>query len=338
MRETLIDLVLGEDSRVIAVVGLAKNTGKTTTLLYLVKHLEQRPEALALTSTGRDGEAIDEITRREKPRVTIVPGIVATTSERSFADSEGLFRVRDTRFITALGRIVVVGARRRTLVILEGPATAAETGELASTLIKEDRVRRVIIDGSLDRVAVATPDVSEGIVLATGAILGPDIDSVVTKTRHVAGLFMTRRTQCVSPNARGIARYFATSADGSEWEVTEGSAITDLRTLVDSLKRGKDFLFISGALSDGVIESLMAERLFPVVVVRDPTRLFISERSKAMFEAGGGRIEVEREIKVIALTINPHNPEGVDFSPLPFLDGMRAGIPNIPTFDIMREG
>ena len=337
MRETLVDLVLRENLQVISVVGLGKNTGKTTTLLYLVKHLGVGSGVLALTSTGRDGEAVDEITRKEKPRVAIAPGTLATTSERSLEQGRGLSRVKDTRYVTALGRIVIVRADLKGQVILEGPATVSETGELASSLIREEGALRVIIDGSLDRIAVATPDVSEGIVLATGAVLGPDIETVLSKTRHSAGLLMTERTNVVPPHPSGVPRFFATSADGAQWEVHEGSAISDPGRMVGSLGRGGGLVFISGAVSDGLLEALMAERLFPAVIVPDATRLFVSERAYAMFLAGGGKIEVEREIRLIAITINPHNPEGVGFEPVRFLEAMRAGIPALPIFDVLSE-
>ncbi len=135
MRETLVKLVERSGADVLSVVGLAKNSGKTTTLLYLVKHLGSGPGRLALTSTGRDGEAIDEITRRQKPRVTITRGTLATTGQQSLPAGEGLSVVRETPYVTATGKIVVVRADRTCRVVLEGPATAAEMGKLVTDLV-----------------------------------------------------------------------------------------------------------------------------------------------------------------------------------------------------------
>jgi hypothetical protein len=338
MGERLVDLVLKGNFKVISVVGLSKNTGKTTALIYLIESLGAGHGRLALTSTGRDGEATDEITRKEKPRVTVTPGTLATTSERSLAESEALSVVRETAYLTAMGRIVIVRADRETRVILEGPATVAETGRLIESLIRDEGALRVVIDGSMDRIAVASPDVSEGIVLATGAILGPDVETVVKKTRHAAALFMTGKTKVALPLPPEADRWFAASVDGTAWEVEEGSAVTDPARVIGALAGGAKYLFVGGALSDGLVGALIEEGLYPVVIVPDATRLFVSERARELFRAAGGKIEVEREIKLVAITVNPHNPEGVDLDPVLLLKEMRRAIPAVPIFDVVREG
>jgi hypothetical protein len=337
MRETLSDLVERSGVKIVSVVGLAKNTGKTTVLSYLVGHLGALPGTLALTSTGRDGEAIDEITGKEKPSVTISKGTLATTGGRSLSRAAGLSVVRDTPYVTATGPIVVVRAGHSSRVVLEGPATAAEMGRLVTSLIEQDGARLVIIDGSLDRVAAAAPGVSEGVILAAGAVLGPDVETAVRKTRHAVDLFTTPQSPVATPGDIGISRYCAASADGTDWEVCEGSAITDLFSVIKMLRMGARYLFISGALPDEVLESLMDDGLFPVVIVKDATRLFTSERMLTRFTEAGGLVRVERRIKLIALTVNPHNPEGIDFDPDGFLTAMRKGIPDVQVFDIVRE-
>lgn len=337
MRETLADLVERSGAQIVSVVGLAKNTGKTTVLLYLIDHLGAVPGILALTSTGRDGEAIDEITRKEKPSVTIRKGTLATTGGRSLEQGTGLMVVRDTPYETATGRIVVVRAQRTARVVLEGPATAAEMRRLVGDFIKREGARRVIIDGSLDRIAAAAPGVSEGVILAAGAVLGPDMETVIRKTRHAVDLFMTGQSPVVTPQVTGVSRYCAVSVDGAQWELCEGSVITDLFSVIGMLRKGMRYLFISGALPDEVLETLMENGLCPVVIVKDATRLFTSERVMARYAAGGGVIRVERRIRLIALTVNPHNPEGIDFDPDDFLAAMKEGMRDVPVFDIVRE-
>ncbi len=99
--------------------------------------------------------------------------------------------VRETPYATATGAIVIVRAEQTARVVLEGPATAAEMGRLVTDLIEQDGARHVIIDGSLDRIAAAAPGVSDGVILTAGAILGPDMETAVRKTRHAVDLFVT---------------------------------------------------------------------------------------------------------------------------------------------------
>ena len=71
--------------RRLALVGLAKNSGKTVTLTALLRELETEGRLIGVTSVGRDGEERDVIDARiEKPRVRLRAGsLVATTDARS---------------------------------------------------------------------------------------------------------------------------------------------------------------------------------------------------------------------------------------------------------------
>ena len=61
---------LTASTRRLALVGLAKNTGKTEALATLLRELEQQGRRVGVTSVGRDGEERDVIDARiEKPRV-----------------------------------------------------------------------------------------------------------------------------------------------------------------------------------------------------------------------------------------------------------------------------
>ena len=67
----------------LALVGLAKNTGKTEALAAVLRELDDAGRTVGVTSVGRDGEERDVIdVRIEKPRVTIpAGGLVATTDQ-----------------------------------------------------------------------------------------------------------------------------------------------------------------------------------------------------------------------------------------------------------------
>ena len=47
---------------------------------------------------------------------------------------------------------------------------------------------QVLIDGAIDRRAASSPDVADGLVIATGAVLGRDIEQVVAETRDAVEL------------------------------------------------------------------------------------------------------------------------------------------------------
>jgi len=64
---------LTASTRRLALVGLAKNTGKTVALTALLRELEDDGRRVGVTSVGRDGEERDVIDARiEKPRIALV--------------------------------------------------------------------------------------------------------------------------------------------------------------------------------------------------------------------------------------------------------------------------
>ncbi|HXR28262.1 MAG TPA: hypothetical protein VN772_01705, partial [Solirubrobacteraceae bacterium] len=100
---------LTDSARRLALVGLAKNTGKTVALTALLSELQADALPIGVTSVGRDGEEHDVIDFRiEKPRVHLPGGsIVATTDEllRASALPHDLLEQTDVR--TPLGRVQI---------------------------------------------------------------------------------------------------------------------------------------------------------------------------------------------------------------------------------------
>ncbi len=77
----LLNAVERLSPRTISVVGLAKNCGKTTALNHLVAGYRAAAVSVGATSAGRDGEAVDAITRKAKPSIELPPGTPVVTSE-----------------------------------------------------------------------------------------------------------------------------------------------------------------------------------------------------------------------------------------------------------------
>ena len=57
-----------------SIVGLAKNTGKTVSLNYVLGRLPLDRMRIGLSSIGIDGETTDQVTKTAKPEITIQEG------------------------------------------------------------------------------------------------------------------------------------------------------------------------------------------------------------------------------------------------------------------------
>src|SRR2546422_9002941 len=91
--------------RRLALVGLAKNTGKTETLTVVLAERAHAGVLVGVTSIGRDGEEHDVIDARiSKPRVHLRRGsLVATTGELLSASGPQHERLAPTGVRTPLG-------------------------------------------------------------------------------------------------------------------------------------------------------------------------------------------------------------------------------------------
>ena len=76
----ILDSIL--QCRTLSITGMAKNTGKTVTLNYLLELLRERGKKVAVTSIGIDGEKTDQVTQTEKPEIELYEGTVFVTSAR----------------------------------------------------------------------------------------------------------------------------------------------------------------------------------------------------------------------------------------------------------------
>ncbi|MDR2133268.1 MAG: hypothetical protein LBP30_07995, partial [Clostridiales Family XIII bacterium] len=172
----LLDAV-GEH-KIVSVVGMAKNTGKTTTLGVLIEEARDAGVRLGITSTGRDGETEDLVTGTAKPKVFLPEGAMATipTELYAFADA-GLEILRMTDYGTALGRVMICGAVSEGYAQVAGPVSATgQMGVCAEMLALG--ADRILIDGAVDRRSVAAPRASDAVILATGAALSGRVSEV----------------------------------------------------------------------------------------------------------------------------------------------------------------
>jgi hypothetical protein len=153
----------------VAIVGIAKNVGKTVAMRALYEAAYERGMRVGLVSAGRDGESVDAVFGNAKPRLWLYPGMIIAAAPEPGAELE---RVRVTE---------------EAYYELIGPPTASGLRDAVNELRRDCDV--VLIDGAIDRLAViATGD--DAIVVACGAAAAPTEQDVLDEVR---GLVMRLR-------------------------------------------------------------------------------------------------------------------------------------------------
>lgn len=325
----LTDLLVG--TRALALVGLAKNTGKTVTLAAILAEHATAGRLVGVTSIGRDGEEHDVIDARiDKPRVQLQAGsLVATTGGLLRASGLAHERLVQTGARTPLGEVVLARLSEGGTVEVAGPSAAADV-RAVSEAMSELGAEQVLIDGAIDRRAASSPAIADGLVMATGAILGQDIDEVVAATS----------------DAVDLVRLPAAGRDGHERIALDRRLVlnaepAEIATLLREHPRA-GVLVVEGALGERFLEGLLAARTERAgrelrIVAGDPTKVFLSRRGPRWYARQGVSIEVLQTIELKAITVNPLAPQSHSFDSQVLRELIEAAVADVPVLDVLDE-
>ncbi len=266
-----------------------------------------------MTSIGRDGEDRDVLDRRiPKPRIELPAGsLVATTAAFLRASGARHRQLERTSFRTPLGNVVLAELLERGAVQVAGPGTAAQTRAVVGMLLARG-AEQVFIDGAIDRRSAASPDIADGVVLSTGAVVHEQVDEVVRLTQRTVELM---RLPAVEDER--LARLASgTHADLAVDEAYGAVALAPLfalrasRANVTTLlggARSTRALIVRGALCASFLDHLLAARpASPLtIVVGDATKVFLEGRGCSWYRAQGIDVQALRPVSLLAVTVNP---------------------------------
>ncbi len=330
----LIDKILKHKS--LSIVGMYKNTGKTETLNYVLSALPTHTRA-AVTSIGIDGERVDAVSGSSKPEVTLRSGTVYATSEALYSKHTGTCEVLTiSTESTSLGRVVTARVIYDSKVLISGASSTLLLSGWVDMVQSNYQIDIVIVDGALSRLSSASPVVSEAMVLATGAALSSNIETLVAKTAYTVELIRL-------PKVSASLYSNLSAIESGIWGVTLSGKITQMpfsstfsaHSISQSDLQDIEYLYISGALTDRLIETLRRQKLTDiVVVVQDFTRIFISEMEYRAFRRSGGSIRVLRSSELLAITINPTSPSGYQLDSNTLRERLAQRV-ELPVYDLL---
>lgn len=331
---TIIDSIL--QCKTLSITGMAKNTGKTVTLNYLLEQLRLHGKTVAVTSIGIDGEKTDQVTQTEKPEIELCEGTLFVTSEYHYRQRLLLSEIIDlSDDSTSLGRLVTARVLQAGKVILSGPAT---TGGVRKILGQMERfgVDLTIVDGALSRKSHASPAITDGLILSTGAAIAPDLNTIVKKTSELHDLmklpeFETMFADDLLQVENGI---FALTDDGYA-SLNIPSSLLSEKYKAELFSHGNK-LFISGILTDMMLNFLrmQPEVKNSVVVVKDFTKIFVTPMNLKLFLSKGGRLAVLKRPNLLAVTVNPVAPSGFTIPSKVLVEAMEK-VFDVPVFDVL---
>ncbi len=331
-----IDDILRYDS--LSIVGLEKNTGKTECLKYVLDRLPIQNKRVAVTSIGIDGETVDQVTRTQKPEITLREGMYFGTSEMHYRQRRLVSELIDVSDeSTSLGRVVTAKAVTGGKILLSGPSSASSLRRWMNEMHRRD-IDLVVIDGALSRLSSASPAVSQSMILATGAAYSANLSTLVSKTAHVVDLVNLELTSgdnlhMLLPIERGV--WFIDGKGNLHSLEAMSSLSKDIR--FEGMEDCKT-LYVAGALVDGFLEKVRKNKSLKQaeLVVRDFTKVFVSPQQFRLFIKAGGHMSVLQKSKLLAVTVNPTSPSGYVLDSDTLCAKLSEAI-KLPVYDLLKN-
>ena len=346
-----------------SIVGLEKNTGKTECFNYVLQRLPLDKIRVAVSSIGIDGDTTDQVTKTAKPEIFLREGMYFGTSEKHYLMKQltsELLEISDEN--TSLGNIVIGKALTPGKLLLSGPSSTNGLRRWMKEMRKYD-IDLTIIDGALSRLSLASPAVSESMILATGAAYSANINTLVQKTAFVVQMINLELTSQENYDTfidinSGVWAIDEGTGNGEHgtgnWEQGTGNGergtgkevnLVDLKVAsslsininTDGLEKCKT-LYVSGALTDNFINHIRQNKIFneTEIVVRDFTKIFLTPMTYNTFVNGKRKITVLQKSKLIAVCVNPTSPNGIVLDSEKLCKTLSEAI-NLPVYDLKRD-
>ncbi len=321
----LLDLISGSTLPLV-LIGSEKGAGKTVTLNRLRAEARQAGlTAFGLMTAGWDGESRDHLTGKEKPRVTAYPDDLVLTAANCLTSAEARFELLWSDSIsTPMGRMVLGRCKRSGYVELVAPPSGRQMAEAVARMQTEG-VTRTLIDGAADRrthIGI-TEDVEVGLVFRP--LEKESIEAFtrrVSRTTELFGLDLATDAPPVKPHPHQIALH----TQGG-WRLLNASTFES-----DFATHQGETAWIGGPLTERLLQAL-PKRGVTHIVVRDPSRFFISETLVKRSTKRGLYFHLQHRPRLRFVAARCDGGTNRSLPPFDTLDSLRNALPGVPCFD-----
>ncbi|MCD4827509.1 MAG: hypothetical protein K8Q99_07020 [Acholeplasmataceae bacterium] len=311
----------------LGIIGLSKNSGKTTTLNAILKlHKDKK---IGLTSIGLDGEDIDQVNFLPKPKICVRPKMVVATATTCLEASKVDYKVLEkTNMQTALGNVYIVEVLTDGHMIIAGPTTNKELNDVVDLM--KNYVDKIYIDGAFNRMTFASIDLLEGIILAVGAVESPIMSQTIDKTKMIVDFFNLKKSHDLKEIPEAV---LIIQTMNKQYKYSD-KKIETLKQELSHIDDELDWIYIKGAVTEKY-SNLFTRKMIGgfSLICDDPTKLLISQKEYLNIKKLKIDMYTINECPLLCVTINPYSPSGNHYDEKEFLDEMRKAL-NIPVYNV----
>lgn len=334
--------ILQQGYRNISVVGLSKNAGKTVCLNALLDTFSKENHILGLTSSGRDGERKDVLTETEKPGISVKEGTFFTTTDMIY--QKNIYPAEIVALIqekTPMGRVIICRALEDSAVEIAGLQTNTGLKYLCDQM-RMQGAEICFIDGSLDRQASASPDITEATILAVGAGYHRTMAKTVEMAAHMVNMFRLPEgpkwvKDLVMPQ---FDTCLIIDKDGGVNTIYQKTALFRGNEMAAHISQNTSHIYIPGALVYTTLQDILDKNKQMkgcTILISDATKIFLSPKEYWLLKQQGIEFQVFKAMQLLAVTVNPYAPKGYYYQSKAFMHALAASIKNVPIYDVVRD-
>ncbi|MCF7931502.1 MAG: hypothetical protein K9L02_08345 [Acholeplasmataceae bacterium] len=314
----------------LGIIGLSKNSGKTTTLNAILSIYDTLK--LGITSIGLDGEDLDQVNFLPKPKIHVKRGMVVATACGCLEASLVKYQVIEkTKMMTPIGHIEIVEILTDGNMVIAGPTTNKELNHVIKIMKKH--VDKVIIDGAFNRMTFANIELIDGIILAAGAAVSPIMSQTIDKTKTIVTAFNIKKSYRIEeiPEASIIIQ---TTFHRHEFY---DKKIETLKHALSQVNDKIDLIYIKGAITPRMIHYFIEKMIMQfTLIIDDPTKLLLPEQDFMSLRKLKIELSIIHPCPLLCVTINPYSPSGDHYDEKIFKKAMEDAI-DVPVFNVMDQ-
>ncbi len=289
----LYSLIESKSNKVIAIIGLSKNAGKTSVLNWILTHCKGFD--YGVLSTGRDGEERDTVYATPKPAVHLPPNCLFCCDTSSLDAHGSAIRIIQKLPWKAGNRQLWLAESTSAIdTEIFGPSNVGAQTECIR-LMQQHGAKKILVDGSIDRKSIVLSSIVNSSFLVAGASYG-SLAKIMEELRRLQRLCHIPLTSSPPSIAMQSKESILYKSKGRWMDTGARSLIGHESLVLDLLQQNVAQIYIPGAFTSSSYGKLARaiDSSDTVIVIRHPHVL----------QLDGGT--VERFLRIYKLrTLNP---------------------------------
>ena len=326
-KEKILRVIFSKNNKITAIVGLSKNSGKTTFLNWLLS--KSNFTNCGIITTGRDGEELDLVSGNKKPKVIIPVNSYYTTLTHEISQNSHLLEVVEKLPFKAVGKdLWLVKSHNELEAEVVGPATVKSQLDLAFHILQKG-ANHIFIDGALDRKSIALSKEIDSLIIVASPVAG-NLNNIIEELEK---LYLLTKIPIESTN-NITTDYICLINNHKMQNLSFKFLFGNEQILLEKVKKhNPEYLYLPGALTSKSFSKIIPILKTTKLIIKHPLNLhLIDSQFKQLFELTDVTSLIKFHLEGIA--VNSYGVNGNNFNCEEMRFQIREHFTDIPVIDI----